>query len=154
MTMKAQRVGGSITATHLQLALRDGGWSAPHFWPVTPGKDQVPSVQDTGLGSSGPVWMARKIWPPPGFNTWTVHCSKSLVDYVILATKFLEELNTLCLLFITCRWSLISPLYGIWNNIKFKYKYRSQGDFPCSELFTLREESSTQMLNTNSAYHH
>ena len=51
-------------------ALEGGGWSAPCSGHFTPWKDQVP-IQDAGW-ASGPVWMARKISPAPGFDPQTV----------------------------------------------------------------------------------
>jgi hypothetical protein len=46
---KAQRVGGrSIALLFLDLGARRGGWSAPHSDRFTPGKHQVPTVQEAG----------------------------------------------------------------------------------------------------------
>jgi hypothetical protein len=48
-------------------ALEGGGWPASHSGGSTPGKDAVHIVQAAGWRSE-PVWTARKISPPPGFN--------------------------------------------------------------------------------------
>jgi len=51
---------------------RGWGFSVSPRPLFTPEKDPVPIVQEAGW-APGPVWTARKISPPPGFDPWSVH---------------------------------------------------------------------------------
>jgi hypothetical protein len=46
-------------------ALDRGGWSTPRFEHFTPGKDQVPIVQEAGW-AQGRSGLVRKLSPSPG----------------------------------------------------------------------------------------
>jgi hypothetical protein len=50
------------------LALEGGGWSAPRPGRFTPGKDQVPIVQEAGW-APGPVWICAKNLAPTGIRS-------------------------------------------------------------------------------------
>jgi hypothetical protein len=49
-------------------ALEGGGWSAPRPGRFTPGKDQVPIVQEAGW-TPGPVWTCAKNLAPTGIRS-------------------------------------------------------------------------------------
>jgi hypothetical protein len=52
-------------------ALEGVEWWAPRPGHFTSRKAPVPTVHEAGW-STGPVWTARKIWPPPTFDPRTV----------------------------------------------------------------------------------
>ena len=59
----------------------DGERHAPAAF--TPGKDPIPIVQEVGW-VPGPVWIVRKISPPPGFDTKTFqHLVSRYTDWAI-----------------------------------------------------------------------
>ena len=57
----------------LTSALNGSGWSTPGSGRFTPGKDEVPTVQEAEW-APGSVWTgAENLAPPPGFDPRTVH---------------------------------------------------------------------------------
>jgi hypothetical protein len=60
-------------AVFLTAALDRGGWSTPLAGRFTPGKETGCSFYRRLGGPQGPSGRVRKISPPPGFETLTVH---------------------------------------------------------------------------------
>ena len=53
---------------------------------LTPGKDPVPNLQETGW-ASGPVWTGVENLAPPGFDPWTVQpVGSRYTDFAIRPT--------------------------------------------------------------------
>lgn len=74
---------GGTVATHLKPTPERGGWPAPRSNHFTPWKDLVFSIHEAGW-ASGPIWMARKKSPPPGFTPWTVEpVASTYTDYAM-----------------------------------------------------------------------
>jgi hypothetical protein len=140
----------SITPTHLQPGTRRW-WVAIYPWERS---STICTEHWVGLLRTSLDGM-ENLTPTRIWSLDRPACGKSLTYYVILAANFLKS-EIFCAFYLSHMQMIChqSYLWCIWNNIKFKYKYRSQGDFPCSELFTSREVRSTHMLNTISAYHH
>jgi hypothetical protein len=51
MAVQAERGGGGTAPTHSQPGTRRGGWSAPLFGRPNRGKNTVPTVQESRMGS-------------------------------------------------------------------------------------------------------
>jgi hypothetical protein len=62
-----------------------GVWPVPRSSHFTSWKDLVSCIHGDGW-ASGPIWMARKTFPPSGFNPWTVESvASTYTDYAIRA---------------------------------------------------------------------
>jgi hypothetical protein len=92
--------------------MRDVG--GQHDSPATllPGKNKVPNLLEARW-AAGPVWMARKISPPPGFNPRTIQpLANRYSDYAIpvLAKLIYHSWEWTCEPY-RCMWAINHIMY-------------------------------------------
>ena len=77
--------GIEVCTVSLTTAFDGSGWLTPRPGLFTPGRDPVP-IYSRLVGPEGRFERVRKIPPPPGFDSRTVHPVPSrYTDYAILA---------------------------------------------------------------------